>query len=159
MQNKYYFTAQTNFLAAQARHVDKKLLCLFSPVPIPQPWWPLFLSSLWGAWWCLNNQKAKVIIWITQEAFRFQAGPRWVLPLPLADHWKGWTSGSILCLLLCYHQLYNFLVLLPPQRSFLMHSWKCLVKNGISGGTTSSLGTAHAGRIVDSESRGPVTGS
>ena len=87
MQNKYYFTAQTNFLAAQARHVDKKLLCLFSSVPIPQPWWPLLLSSLWGAWWCLNNQKAKAIIWITQEAFRFQAGPRWVSCPPSAIGW------------------------------------------------------------------------
>ena len=122
----------------------------------------LFFLVLYGApddVWIIRKQRP------LSESHRKPSGSRQdpdefhVPPLPLADHWKGWMSGSILCLHLCYHQLYNFLVLLPPQRSFLMHSWKCLVKNGISGGTTSSLGTAHAGRIVDSESRGPVIGS
>ena len=47
MQNKYYFTAQTNFLAAQARHVDKKLLSSLQSL-FPNPG-DLFFLVLYGA--------------------------------------------------------------------------------------------------------------
>lgn len=74
MQDKYYFTVQTNLLTVWARHVDKALSCLGSPLPVsPALVTSAFSLSEGPLVIFFNNQKANAIICAVEEAFRFQA--------------------------------------------------------------------------------------